>query len=81
MLPEKYCVFVNTPQAKAGGFRLWLKAGAIDRPPGRLLSLHNMKIIVRFRRLLLHDVFLPNLIGHILTALYRYPLAQRCRRP
>ncbi len=48
---------VNTPPAETAESR-------IDRPSRRLLSLHNMKIIVRLRRLLLRDVFLPNLIDH-----------------
>ncbi len=61
---------VNTPPAKAGGFRLRLKAGLV-RPladsDGGCASSY-LEIIVRFGRCLVLDIFGPYLIGNISAA-------------
>ena len=61
---------VNTPPAKAGGFRLRLKAGLV-RPladsDGRCASSY-LEIIVRLWRCLVLDIFGPDLIGNVATA-------------
>ena len=61
---------VNTPPAKAGGFRLRLKAGLV-RPladsDGGCASSY-LEIIVRFGRCLVLDIFGPYLIGNVSAA-------------
>src|ERR1039457_815804 len=61
---------VNTPPAKAGGFRLRLKAGLV-RPladsDGGCASSY-LEIIVRFGRCLVLDIFGPYLIGDVSAA-------------
>jgi len=61
---------VNTPPAKAGGFRLRLKAGLVrplaDSDDGCASSY--LEIIVRFWRCLVLDIFGPYLIGNVSAA-------------
>ena len=54
---------VNTPPAKAGGFRLRLEAG-YDRPFGSIESDY-LEIVVWLFRLLVLDVLLPHLVSNV----------------
>jgi hypothetical protein len=69
-LPGYPLTEVNTPPAKAGGFRLRLKAGLV-RPladsDGGCASSY-LEIIVRFGRCLVLDIFGPYLIGNVSAA-------------
>jgi hypothetical protein len=69
-LTKKPSRHVNTPPAKAGGFRLRLKAGLV-RPladsDGGCASSY-LEIIVRFGRCLVLDIFGPYLIGNVSAA-------------
>jgi|GEM_PF-5593233 len=49
------------PPAKAGGLLFRLKAGFI----GRSADLHHIEVIIWLRWLLILDVLLPHLIGHV----------------
>ena len=68
--PREPSRIVNTPPAKAGGFRLRLKAGLV-RPladsDGGCASSY-LEIIIRFGRCLVLDIFGPYLIGNVSAA-------------
>jgi hypothetical protein len=67
---QRRSLIVNTPPAKAGGFRLRLKAGLV-RPladsDGGCGSSY-LEIIIRLWRCLVLDIFSPYLIGNIAAA-------------